>query len=66
MIELLPTTHVKWLWENKKNKTVENNRLKGFVIETEVGMFQFDAEKIVLDELKSIFKGITLQSDFYD
>ena len=29
-------------------------------------MYEFNAEKIVLDELKSIFKGITLQSDFSD
>ena len=29
-------------------------------------MYEFNGEKIVLDELKSIFKGITLQSDFSD
>ena len=66
VLELLPTTHVKWLWENKKNRTVEHNRLKGFIIETEGHMHEFNGEKIVLDELKEIFKRITLQSDFYD
>lgn len=29
-------------------------------------MYEFNGEKIVLDELKNIFKLITLQSDFYD
>ena len=29
-------------------------------------MYEFNGEKIVLDELKNIFKRITLQSDFYD
>jgi hypothetical protein len=29
-------------------------------------MYEFNGEKIVLDELKNIFKSITLQSDFYD
>lgn len=65
-MELLPTTHVKWLWENKRNRTVEKNRLKGFIIETEGHMYEFNAEKIVLDELKENFKKITLQSDFSD
>lgn len=35
VFELLPTTHVKWIWENRKSKTVENNHLKAFIIETE-------------------------------
>lgn len=30
VLELLPTTHVKWLWETKDKKMV----LKGFIIET--------------------------------
>lgn len=49
VLELLPTTHVKWLWENKKSKTVEQNKLKGFIIETEGHMYEFNAEKVVLD-----------------
>ena len=31
-LELLPTTHVKWLWEGKKGRSNENMRLKGFMI----------------------------------
>ena len=29
-------------------------------------MYECNGEKIVIDELKDIFKRITLQSDFYD
>jgi hypothetical protein len=61
-LELLPTTHVKWLWEIKDRKTI----LKGFIIETEGYLNEFIAEKVVLEMLKARFKEITLQSDFYD
>lgn len=43
VLELLPTTHVKWLWENKRNRSVDNNKLKGFIIETEGHMYEFNA-----------------------
>ncbi len=29
-------------------------------------MYEFNAEKVVLDELKENFKQIALQSDFFD
>lgn len=66
ILELLPTTHVKWLWENKRNRVLENNKLKGFIIETEGHMYEFIAERVVLQMLKENFMEITLQSDFYD
>lgn len=63
ILKLLPTTHVKWLWEHKKGC---NSVLKGFIIETEGYMNEFIAERIVLETLKCKFKEIALQSDFYD
>ena len=45
ILKLLPTTHVKWLWEHHKGKT---SLLKGFIIETEGYMNEFIAERIVL------------------
>ena len=50
------------MWETRDRKT----KLKGFIIETEGYLNEFIAEKIVLEMLKSRFKDITLQSDFYD
>ena len=45
ILKLLPTTHVKWLWEYKRGM---KNQLKGFIIETEGYMNEFVAEKVVL------------------
>lgn len=63
ILKLLPTTHVKWLWEHKKGGA---SVLRGFIIETEGYMNEFVASSIVLETLKLKFKEITLQSEFYD
>ena len=63
---MLPTTHVKWLWEAKRTSILSRNdvannlsnnvQLKGFIIETDGFVGEFMAEKVVMQMLKSKFQ----------